>query len=216
MRFAVRGVLASLLASSAAVAQIDWKAEEAKRRALVALSPDEISRTMITTSGSDPLDPVQWISSQNFDQNSGQTDYFLRAARSRSTGEITYQIYISRVGRTWFHPGEVSFERKDGAGTAKLDRLSADVRCSRNSCDHFEDAVAEIDRPTLDWAARGAKAGTQYGWRFKIFDSTTEGESHSFLQTEIAGFLLAVDRAFDLPPPPKVRLEDELGVTFKP
>jgi hypothetical protein len=162
-------------------------------RAAMQLTPAQIAASAEVT-GIETLDPALWISTRNFLPRDG-ADRWLRAYINKATGEVEYQLYLRiESRRDAFRPRLLTFQRADGLGEAKIDRIDHDVNCYRSSCWITEHAIAVLSRADLEAVAQGARAGVDGTWAAKVFGDSQEGVDILTFKTEIAGLLIAVDR----------------------
>jgi hypothetical protein len=120
------------------------------------------------------------------------SDEFLRAFVDKKTGEASLQIYFSsRYLGDWIFYDRLAFIGGDGPQSVQAVSVTQEtIGCSAYSCEHLEDVSAEIPVSVL----RAATLGTGPAWAFKVIGSGGQGVERGFLKTEIAGFLLAVER----------------------
>lgn len=157
------------------------------------LTPAEIaSATEVTGNGQ--LDPDLWVSTQSF-LPKPQNDRWFRARIDKVTGNVSYQIYFVLTSRgEGFRPKTLTFEGANGLSKAEVERIDFDANCMRYGCYITEQAVATLTRADLDHAAQGASPGQDVSWPAKLFGQYEAGIEFGTFKTEIAGFLLAVDR----------------------
>lgn len=160
-----------------------------QERAAALLTPEQIAASAMVEGDGAPLDPDIWIETRNFlpKQNN---DRWFRARIDKATGAVEYQIYfIITQQRDAFRARELTFETASGLGRAPVDKIDHDVSCPNSICYITEHAVAQLTRADLEYAAKGAGQD----WPAKLFGQSDSGEILTF-RSEIAGFLLAVDR----------------------
>jgi hypothetical protein len=144
----------------------------------------------IEITGTAPLDPAIWISSEPFDKTRG-IDSFLRAHIDKADGKVTYQIYIvTRTTRDAFRPRSITIMGANGIEQFPLDRVNFDVSCQRWGCVYMEDAIAELPRALLERISSDDFSRTL---TFKAFGDATNGRDGEIMSAEIAEFLIAVD-----------------------
>jgi hypothetical protein len=190
-------VVALALLSSPSIAAKPTKAEQ---RAL-ATSIENISFSVEIT-GTGPLDPDMWVSTQPFFKTLGG-DIFARAVINKKTREVTYQLYLVTASRgNALRPTRLTFEMPDGLAETTLNRVNFDPNCSRYGCTIYEDSIGTFSRAQFDIVAALAVDGDPKIWRMKVFGDSAEGQETGILGSEVAGLLIAVDRKLASLPTP--------------
>lgn len=159
-----------------------------QERAAALLTPEQIAASAMVE-GAGGLDPDIWIETRNF-LPKPNNDRWFRARIDKATGAVEYQIYfIITQQRDAFRARELTFETASGLGRVPVEKIDHDVSCPNSICYITEHAVAQLTRGDLEYAAKGAGQD----WPAKLFGQSDSGEILTF-RSEIAGFLLAVDR----------------------
>jgi hypothetical protein len=166
----------------------------------VAATPEDVANSVEIHD--DSLDTVIRISTQPFFQThvnimtSTGGDKFARALIDKKTGKTIFQIYVTTTyQRDWQFFDRVNYETAEGPVSTEVTKIAQNVLdCPRyGACIHSEDFAFEVPEATLRDIAKGAAAGTDASWRFKVFGRGSE-ETTGMLKTELAGLLIAVDR----------------------
>lgn len=164
-----------------------------EERAAMAMTPEQVSRSVEKKGAVDPLEPAIWISTRPFLPGNSGGDRFLRANIDKATGEVFYQLYLSGAFPQAMRFDRMTFLVSGQLKRAKVDRISYDVSCQRYGCSHYEDYVVQLERADLEALSISAD-GTPF-WTARLFGQTVEGTDVNVLCNETAGFLIAVDRA---------------------
>ena len=188
--------ICALGASQALAAEKLTKAD----KLAIASSPEQIAAKAEVKN--DDLDTTISISTEPFTPKKltifspHGSDKFLRAFVDKRSGKTLFQIYFwtSYLGRDWLFLNGLNYESPAGPVSAKAERLAGDVTCGRIGCNYMEHLVAEIPEAVLRSVSAGAQAGTDEQWAFRIYAKQAEPLSTTFLKTEIAGLLIAVDK----------------------
>lgn len=169
------------------------KPSKAEQRAL-STTIEQISHSVEVT-GTGALDPDMWLSTQPFFKTRGG-DIFARALIDKKTRAVTYQLYfVTASNDNALRPSRLTFEMPDGLAETTLRRISFDPSCSKYGCIIYEDSIGTFTRAQFDAVARLAVDGDPKLWRMKVFGDSVEGQETNILGSEIAGLVIAVDRA---------------------
>ena len=168
-------------------------------KAAIAASSQQIADAVQVKS--DSLDTVVRLSTEPFYKAKGpfgiiSGDKFLRATINKKTGVTIIQVYL------WFsYNGEWQFiNRMNYMGPKDLQsivgkKIDSDVgSCSAYGCLKTEHVAFVIPREHLEFVSKGAEAGVDGEWQFKLFGRYEDGQTSAMLKTEIAGMLIAIDR----------------------
>ena len=160
-------------------------------RAAMGLTPAQIADKAGVT-GLGQLDPDIKISTQGFIQ-SDRGDRWFRAYINKATGKVDLQFFMETVvsGKA-YRPHTLTYMGASGLVSAPVIRINTDVTCP-SLCYYTEQTAVDISRADLEFAAQGAQAGQDITWDSKLFGDSRSDEILTF-KTEVAGFLIAVDR----------------------
>lgn len=133
-------------------------------------------------------------------------DKFLRAYVDRKTKKAIYQVYAwVSYGGSWLNLDRANLEAVDGPVPAEVHRVNAQVEgCSRYGCTQREDIAIDVPEAILRWAASGAQPGTDAYWKIRVAGQSGQSGDMLILKTEVAGFMLQVDRARNIAPPKRI------------
>ncbi len=193
-------MLAIVMLATTAEAQKIGKAE----RAAIDASPEDVARTVKITDGE--LDSTIWISTEPFYQYKAgllkvvNGDKYMRAGIDKFSNKITYQLYFwMNHYNDWLFLKKANYIGPSGLTSRELIRVASDVGgCSAYlGCLKSEHYAMTVPREDLDWLAKDAKAGTDESWKMKVFADSVEGGEMLILKTEVAGFLVAVDKVYN-------------------
>lgn len=179
-----------------------WAGDKPKNDELraIAASPEDVAA--LVEIQDDSLDTIARVSTQPFFRQyvnlmtSTGGDKFARALIEKKTGRTIFQIYISMTYQDdWQFFDRVNYETNAGPVSVEAVKIAQNVNdCPRyGACVHTEDFAFDVPEETLREIAKGAAAGTNDTWHFKIFGRGSE-QVTGMLKTELAGLLIAVDR----------------------
>lgn len=151
----------------------------------------------------DPMETVIRITSEPFYQPLEKgflgakvltEDSYLEARVDRATGKTTYDlVYWGKHLRDWYMWRHANIETPAGVVEVKGYDAGSDVSCARYGCNFTEAVAIPVSEEVLRWAASQPQ-GTP--WAFRVKGRYTDSDrDRSILSNEIAGFLIAVDRA---------------------
>ncbi len=187
---------ALVLAPASASAQKLTKAD----LAAIAATPAQVA-AMVTVKN-DPLDHAIQVSSEPFfvvksgllRMTSG--DKFMRAFVDKRTGATEYQFYLwTNYSGDWQFFDRLNYESSSGPVSAEVHKVASKVLgCTRYGCTLQEHIAADIPESVLRQVAMGASPGADVTWKVRVYGRSTEGVTTGILKTEVAGFLMAVDK----------------------
>lgn len=159
-------------------------------QARTTLSDDALDRiaTLTTTDG--------FVEHRSFGGRAPD-DVFLRAFIDKTTGRVSYQVYVSIRYRSysWAHWDSATYEATGGPLSAHVDRIARLRTVCRRGwiCPRSETVGLRITGAVLRQQAERYTPGVTTPWHFKV-TAKSGGERILMLSTaEIAGMLMAVD-----------------------